>query len=31
MNILAIDIGGTHIKFCTQQRPEVVRIASGQK
>lgn len=31
MNILAIDIGGTHVKFCTQQRPEVVRIASGPR
>jgi polyphosphate glucokinase len=31
MNILAIDIGGTHVKFCTQQRPEVVRVASGLK
>jgi polyphosphate glucokinase len=31
MNVLAIDIGGTHVKFCTQQRPEVIRVASGPK
>ena len=31
MNILAIDVGGTHIKFCTQRRPDVVRVASGSK
>ena len=31
MNILAIDIGGTHVKFCTQQQPNVLRVSSGPK
>ena len=31
MNVLAIDIGGTNIKFCTQRQPEVVAVPSGPK
>jgi polyphosphate glucokinase len=31
MNILAIDIGGTHVKFCTQKHLEVIRFESGPK
>lgn len=31
MNILAVDIGGTHVKFCTEQHPEVVAFPSGPK
>lgn len=31
MNILAIDIGGTHVKFCTQQHPDVTAVPSGPK
>lgn len=31
MDILAIDIGGTHIKFCTQRHPAIVKIKSGRK
>ena len=29
MNVLAIDLGGTHLKFCSQRHPEVVRVDSG--
>lgn len=29
MNVLAIDIGGTHIKFCTQRQREVIALPSG--
>ncbi len=31
MNILAIDIGGTHVKFRTQQHAESVKVKSGPK
>lgn len=31
MNILGVDIGGTHVKVRTQQHPEVVKIKSGPK
>ena len=31
LNVLAIDIGGTHVKFCTQKQPDVIEIASGPK
>ena len=31
MNVLALDIGGTHIKFRTQRHSEAVKIKSGQK
>lgn len=31
MNVLAIDIGGTHIKFCTQRQPEVISVPSGPR
>ena len=31
MNVLAVDIGGTHIKFRTQRHVEVVKIDSGPK
>ena len=31
MNILAVDIGGTHVKFCTRRNGEPVRVKSGPK
>lgn len=31
MNVLAVDIGGTHVKFRTQHHKEAVKIKSGKK
>jgi polyphosphate glucokinase len=31
MNILAVDIGGTHVKYKTQHRAEPVKLKSGKK
>jgi polyphosphate glucokinase len=31
MNVLAVDIGGTHVKFRTQRHAEAVKVKSGKK
>lgn len=31
MNILAIDVGGTHVKFCSQSHPTVIAVKSGPR
>ena len=31
MNILGVDIGGTNLKFRTQQQDEIVKVPSGPK
>ena len=31
MNVLAVDIGGTHVKFRTQEHTEPVKVKSGKK